>query len=288
LNEVWQNAWGSDMQSGGFTRPAEEFWQQAIDGVRAEFPDTLFMAEAYNYYITSPAEKDLLHNLGFDFVYDKTILDKLKDQNLDEFRNYVGSTSQDFFNYGAHFVENHDEDRAANALHGQQQAFAGAVAASTIPGLRLFYHGQFEGFTHRLGNHVRRAVAEQPNPALHAQYTKLLSVLSAPVFHSGTWSYISVPKDGTGWRLAAWRWSSQDGSSKRLVVVNLSDAEGWGNVQVADAIGANGSDNISIAELLSGSQYTRSASEMRSSGLVCGVAPHSAQIFEYNGPVVMV
>lgn len=260
----------------------------AISSVRAQFPDTLFMAEAYNYYITSPPEKDLLQNLGFDFVYDKTVLDNLKDGNLDAFRDYIGGTSQDFFEHVAHFVENHDEDRAAYSLHGQQQAFAGSVVASTIPGLRLFYHGQFDGFTQKLGVQVRRAVSEQPNPVLHAQYSKLLSVLSAPVFRSGVWSYISVPKDGSGWRLAAWRWSSHDGSSKRLIVVNFSDAQGWGNVQVADAIGTNGSDDISITELFSGSQYTRSASEMRSSGLVCGVDPYTAQIFEYDGPVVVV
>lgn len=288
LNDVWQNAWGADMQAGGSTRPAEEFWQVAISGVRAQFPDTLFMAEAYNYFMTSPPEKDLLQNLGFNFVYDKTVLDKLKDGNLENLRDYISSTPQDFFNHVAHFVENHDEDRAADILHGQQQAFAGSVVASTIPGLRLFYEGQFEGFTRKLGVQVRRAVTEQPNPALHAQYSKLLSVLSAQVFRSGMWSYIPVSKDGSGWRLMAWRWSSTDGSSKRLIVVNFSDAQGWGNVQVADAIGTSGSDDITITELLSGSQYVRSAGQMRSSGLVCGVEPYTAQIFEYDGPDVVV
>merc|ERR1712070_223221 len=160
------------MQAGGFTRPADEFWEVAISTVRAHFPDTMFMAEAYNYHMTSPPEKDLLQSLGFDFVYDKTVLDKLKDGNLDNLRDYIGSTSQDFFNRVAHFVENHDEDRAAYSLHGQQQAFAGSVVASTIPGLRLFYHGQFDGFTQKLGVQVRRAVSEQPNSVLHAQYSK--------------------------------------------------------------------------------------------------------------------
>jgi len=286
LNEVWQNAWGNDMQAGGFSRPGDEFWSIAISNVRSQYPNTLFMAEAYDYHMTSPPEKEMLQNLGFDFVYDKTVLDKLEDNHLDDMRAYIGGQPQSFFERTAHFVENHDEPRAVSALHGQQQAFTGAVAASTIPGLRLYFFGQFDGFSKKLGVQVRRAVAEQPSFALHAQYTKLLSVLASPVFHHGTWSYISIPKDGTGWRLMAWRWSY--GDSKRLVVINFSEAQAWGNVQVADAAGPSGSDDIKIIELLSDTAYTRSASDMRSSGLVCGVDPYSAQIFQYDGDSAMI
>jgi hypothetical protein len=46
--------------------------------------------------------------------------------------------------HGAHFTENHDEPRAAAALGGDQQAFAGTVVTATLPGLRLFYFGQFQ------------------------------------------------------------------------------------------------------------------------------------------------
>ena len=99
------------------------------------------------------------------------------------------------------------------------------------------------------------------------------------VFHDGTWTYISVDKSGTGWRLVAWRWSDSAGN-KRLVVVNFSDTEGWGNVVVADAEAPSG-DSLTITELITDVQYVRSASQMRTTGLVCGVAPFSAQIFQY-------
>merc|ERR1719336_2511647 len=100
------------------------------------------MAEAYDYHFTNPPEKQKLQDLGFDVVYDKVVLDDLVTGNLDTVRGYLGSQSQGYLARTAHFVENHDEKRSAAALGGKQQAFAGAVVASTIPGLRLFFFGQ--------------------------------------------------------------------------------------------------------------------------------------------------
>jgi hypothetical protein len=262
-------------------------------------------------------------NLGFNYVYDKTVLDdlevrcrscrrapmfafaqfvthcvlvlRLQGNNLDTLRAYISGQGTQLFK-GAHFTENHDEPRAAAALGGDQQAFAGTVVATTLPGLRLFYFGQFQvpsltvlppslppslpspyrhhivrsyvawvawfhlraasrrsqwhcaplvalrglqGFKNRLDVHLRRAVSEAGNATVEALYgklTTLLSVGSGSVFHEGTWTYIPIDKSGTGWRLCAWRWSSGGApGSKRLVVVNFSDTQGWGNVVVSDA-----------------------------------------------------
>jgi len=229
----------------------------AIDAVRKQYPHTIFLAEAYNYNLASKPEKDLLQDLGFDYVYDKTVLDKLVAGNLDDMRNYFRSESQDFFSRTAHFVENHDEKRAAFNLHGQQPAFVGSVVAFTLPGMRFSFEGQFQGFSKKLDVQLRRATKETPNTSLMQQYGKLLSIISDDVFHDGVWTFIDTPKDGSAWRISAWRWSSKDGSKKRLIVVNFSDQEGWANVQVADA--SNGeTDDISVTELLTGKVYTRS------------------------------
>lgn len=81
--------------------------------MKGEFPSFKVMGEAYNYGITNPPEKQLLQQLGFDYVYDKTVLDLLKANNLDNLRGYISSSSQQFYSGTAHFVENHDEPRAA-------------------------------------------------------------------------------------------------------------------------------------------------------------------------------
>jgi hypothetical protein len=192
---------------------------------------------------------------------------------------------------------------------------------STARALCVCYVMIVQGFKNKLDVHLRRAVSESSNSTVEALYESLTNIISvktgrqrlctrvtglsvmgvgvcehggAPVvvvsvcelvwtsgsvFHTGTWTYIDVDKSGTGWRLVAWRWGDSDGN-KRLVVVNFSDTMGWGNVVVADATAPSG-DTLTITELITGVQYERSASQMRTTGLVCGVEPFSAQIFEY-------
>merc|ERR1719330_174512 len=170
-------------------------------------------------------------NLGVDYSYNKQVLDLIEHNDLGEMRDYFFSQPQWRLNAMCHFIENHDEPRAALALGGQAQSFAGSVAALTLPGMRLTYFGQYDGLRNRLGVHLRRWMPEAPNPTLHARYNKLMEVLADKVFHFGTWTFVSVPKSGSGWRLTAWRWEYN--GEKRLVIVNWSDQQGWGNVQVA-------------------------------------------------------
>eukprot|EP00928_Gymnodinium_smaydae_P015776 TRINITY_DN1584_c0_g1_i3.p1 TRINITY_DN1584_c0_g1~~TRINITY_DN1584_c0_g1_i3.p1 ORF type:complete len:535 (+),score=103.23 TRINITY_DN1584_c0_g1_i3:65-1669(+) len=282
LNPVIERTWGNLMRASGFSYPSQEFWSVAIDAARAQFPGTLFMAEAYDYNFMSPSEKPTLQNLGFDFVYDKDVLDNLNGGNLDAIRGYIRSRSQPFFEKTAHFVENHDEPRSAASLGGQQQAFIGSVVASTLPGLRLFYFGQFDGFSAKLDVQLRRATKQVPNADLHARYTTLLRIISDDVFHTGIWTFVNTPREGSAWRVSAWRWASADGSKKRLIVVNFSDQAAWAQVQVADALGNGGSDMILVKDLLTDAVYQRSASELRGSGLNVGLQPWSASIFDYS------
>jgi len=283
LNDVIQRTWGGPMKAGGLRRPRREFWEEAIAAVRVRHPDVLFVAEAYDYGFTSPPEKQKLQSLGFDVVYDKTVLDNLDAGNLDSLKGYIGSQRQAFFRHTAHFVENHDEPRSVAALGGPEQAFAGAVVAATLPGLRLFYFGQFDGLSARLVVQLRRAVAQAPDEALHRRYTALLRALADDVFHEGSWTFVQVPRKGTGWRLSAWRWASRSGEAKRLVVVNFSDGQGRADVRLPDARGGGGGgDVVAVAELLTGARYQRSAKALRSKGLTCSLGPWTAQIFAYD------
>ena len=102
------------------------------------------MAEVYNYGLCPQPEDVTLQGLGIDYTYNKNVLDLLKANNLDALRGYIAPTSQAYFARTAHFVENHDEPRAAAALGGAPQAFAGAAIISTLPGLRLYFKGEFQ------------------------------------------------------------------------------------------------------------------------------------------------
>merc|ERR1712060_465671 len=104
-----------------------------------------------------------------------------------------------------------------------------------------------------------------------------MGALADKVFHDGTWTFVDVPKSGSGWRITAWRWEYN--GDNRLVVINFSEQQGWGNVQVANAAGRNGSDEVELTDLLTDERFTRSATEMRGSGLVVGLAPWQAHVF---------
>lgn len=68
---------------------------------------------------------------------------------------------------------------------------------------------------------------------------------------------------------------------QRLCVINYSDAEGVGSVVVSNAVAPGGTDDLTITELLSGQSYVRSASQMRTSGLLVIIPAWYAQIFAY-------
>jgi hypothetical protein len=152
LNDEISHAWGPKLSATGYNRPATEFWDDAITAVQASYPDTAFIAEAYNYGITATPELDLLRDFGFSFVYEKTILDIMvgisqSTKSTTDLLKYLNSHDQNYYSKGCFFVENHDDNRAAglNLLGSVDTAVAAAVLISTLPGMKLYYHGQFEG-----------------------------------------------------------------------------------------------------------------------------------------------
>eukprot|EP01106_Pelomyxa_sp_JSP_P017968 TRINITY_DN778_c0_g1_i10.p1 TRINITY_DN778_c0_g1~~TRINITY_DN778_c0_g1_i10.p1 ORF type:complete len:128 (-),score=20.54 TRINITY_DN778_c0_g1_i10:225-608(-) len=110
-------------------------------------------------------------------------------------------------------------------------------------------------------------------------YSKLLPIVADAAFTSGQWTYATPAAcgDNTAWRLLAWRWNYAN-TSKRLVVVDYSDTGGCGNIVLPDVVG---SGDVTVTELLSGAQYTRSAPTLRSTGLTVVLDPWQAQIFQY-------
>jgi len=146
--------------------------------------------------------------------------------------------------------------------------------------MRLAYFGQYDGLANRLGVHLRRGTPEDRHPEIHAQYSKLMEVLSDEVFRNGTWAMIDVPQPGPQWKLFAWRW--EHNGDKRLVVVNWCDQQGVGIVPVADAVGDERSDRVQIRELLTGTTLNGTATEMRDSGFSVQLEPYQAHVFEYS------
>ena len=163
LPEVFLRTWGLS---------AAPFWPEAIQQVRQNMPDFTFMAEVY-----WDMEPTLLEQ-GFDFAYDKHLLDVLAHGQGKDVIAHLEKTSS-YKDQLAHFLENHDEKRAADIFPFEKHK-AAAVLAFLSPGLRFFHQGQLTGSRLRVPVHLCRGPEEMPDIPLVEFYTKLLNCLHLP------------------------------------------------------------------------------------------------------------
>ena len=224
LNKVFDDSWNESAIDA--ERP--EFWSLAIDRIRDDYPDFIFMAEVYWDLEWS------LQQLGFDYTYDKRLLDRLKD------RDHIGIHMHLVAGIGfqsklVRFVENHDEERVLNAF-GLEQSKAVAVLTYTLPGMNFYHQGQWEGRMRQIpvqsGKFPREVSNFQQNPGpvpphvtifsddLWNFYLKLTRILTLPVFRFGNWEKLDTSPD-TSDAVFAWIWSLK--LSRILVLINLSD-----------------------------------------------------------------
>jgi len=272
LNDVIKSIWANQMTFWGYQQPSTEFWRDAISQVKSSY-DVKFLAEVYSPW------QDQLQQVGFDFTYDKSLYDRLGSGNLDDIRNYVKSTPAYYTEHSAHFVENHDEPRAAAFFGSNSRADAANSVVMTLPGMRFYFEGQENGYFNKLDVHLRRATPEPSHPGVAKYYSLFIQQISQPIFHSGSWNYRDIQGSGDSWRLLAWEWVYNN--EKVLVVVNYSDQSGSGAIPCPLAEPVNGNDSIPVTELLTGTVYQRSAKEMASTGLFVVVDSWSTQMFQY-------
>jgi glycosidase len=273
LNDLFQQNWGEQLSSWGWTRPAEEWWTTAISAVKQQYPNTILLAEVYSPY------KHTLQGLGFDYTYDKQLYDRLGNGDLDSVRAWLTDNSLDFHTHSAHFVSNHDEPRAATYFGSWYRADAAALLTFTLPGLRFFWEGEWAGYTWPLDIHLRREKTQPANDYVLSMYKSLTAIVSDDVFKKGQWTYLNVFGADTAGQLIAYRWNYKQ--EKRLCILNFSGSEAQGRVIVADAQPVNGNDTIPITDLLTNTTYYRSATDMRTNGLYVIINQWWAQIFTY-------
>jgi hypothetical protein len=209
MNDVFARTWGTQVGEP----PAEDYWPTVTSAVRQTHPRFLFLAEAY---------WDLewaLQQQGFDYCYDKRLYDRLLHAEADQLHGHL-QAGPGYQQGLLRFVENHDEQRAAEAF-GPLRARGAAVAGLTQAGMRLVHHGQLDGARVHLPVFLGRYPDEEVDADLAEFYRSFLPLLSDPAFRTGTWRLC----DRSGWPgddryrdLVTWCW---DGSSRWLVVVNL-------------------------------------------------------------------
>jgi len=266
LNEIFQRVWGWTRKDADSPPPAEEFWSQAMSQV----PNLVYIAEAY--WDTEWA----LQHLGFDFVYDKRLYDRVKSGNPHEVYLHL-TAGLDYQSKLVRFIENHDELRSITAF-GRGKAKAAAVLFSTLPGMRLFFQGQTEGRQIHLPLQIRRSRPEAVDPDVKDFYNRLLSETNKDIFHYGTWQLKEVVSQGdsTAVNIIAYFW--QSGESARLVAVNLDQHSAKGRVSLDGAVSEM--HGYSCHEILSGQNQTQDGRQLIHPGFSLQLDGYQGQIWK--------
>lgn len=270
LNNVFTNTWSGVLNKLDFKKPGTEFWKEAISKVKDNNPGFTFIAEAY-----WDLEWDL-QQLGFDYTYDKRLLERL--------------VSDDFHGVGTHldadvsyqeksvrFIENHDELRAVKAF-GKQKSLAAAVIMSTVPGMKFYFDGQFEGRKIKLPLQLGREPEEKECREVKDFYNKILELTKKEVFRSGNFKKLDALSAGDGnytyEYFFCFQWLSQ--KEQWLIITNFS--ERTSQCRLIFEI-EQGPDEINLTDHLTGITYTRTAEEIKSHGLFVELKGYRSHIF---------
>jgi len=260
VNSVFSRTWGG--LAG--PRPETEFWTEVIGEVRSQYPDFVFIAEAY---WDMEAE---LHQLGFDLCYDKRLYDRMMRCDVPAIRAHLAADPA----YQARllrFLENHDEPRAASRLEPAANR-AALVALTTLPGARLFLHGQSLGRRVKLPVQLGREPIEEADEALDAFCRRALEVADTALFKHGEWALcdtVGWPDNSSHLNLLAWSWSHAD--ELGIVVVNYSGQRSQGRVALPSPL--PGEKDLLLRDPLNGLSYVRDADELNLDGLYVDLAP---------------
>ncbi len=260
LNSVFAQTWTGHVEDA----PESEFWAEVISQVTDAYPDFIFIAEAYW------GLEHTLQQQGFDFTYDKTLYDQIVSGQVDKIYDHL-TAMLDYQKRCVHFIENHDEPRAAAHL-GTAKSKAAAALICTIPGMTLLHDRQFEGYKVKLPVQLARKPDEPVDETLQAYYTHLIGETHSAIYKNGHWMLFEVPDK----RLLAYGWS-QD-ADVRLVIINLTGETQQGTVN----LGAW--DHLSehlwtLRNIFNGGVINWDGSELAKSGLPVALEAFSADIY---------
>ena len=152
-------------------RIPQEFWREVVERIQAEVPDTLLLAEAFWMM-----EGYFVRTLGMHRVYNSAFMHMTKNQDNKKYRDSVKSVlvyDPEILKRYVNFMNNPDEETAAQQFGDGDKYFGVCTLLATMPGLPMFGHGQIEGFKEKYGMEYRRAYwDEKPDQRLLEEHKR--------------------------------------------------------------------------------------------------------------------
>lgn len=268
LNDIFDKNWEWAKKKIPYERPAREFWHEVRDAV----PGFLLIAETY-----WETESQLQH-LGFDYVYDKKLYDRLRSFSPHDVVLHL-KADVSFQKKLVRFIENHDELRSADIFSGKR-SLAAATLFSTLPGMKLYHHGQLEGKKVRVPMQLRRVSHEEPNQELKAFHERLLYITKKDLFYDGEWQLKEVASAGDDnfRNLIAHRWKAKN--HLKLIVVNLSQDYSQGRISLKNEI--SGEMAYIVNDELNDQRYVRKGKDMANPGLHVILEGWQSHVFDIS------
>ncbi len=272
--QVFLRTWGDRARPRDGTPPVDQpFWPDAIARIKKRRPEFVFIAEVY-----WDMEWEL-QQAGFTYTYDKRLYDRLVADAAAAVRGHLHATPE-FQEHSARFLENHDEPRAAATFQPPARHMAAAVITFLVPGLRFFHEGQFEGRRARVSMHLGRRTVEAPDGEIQGFYQKLLTTLSRPEVHEGTWRLL---EPGPAWegnptsdQFIAGLWEA--GQRRCLMVVNYGASQGQCYLPL-ELPAVNGRP-VQLVDQLGDARYERDGSSLNGPGLYLDLPPWGRHVFD--------
>ncbi|MBI5801499.1 MAG: alpha-amylase [Verrucomicrobia bacterium] len=274
LRDVFAKTWAAFPKTA--PQSPDEFWTEAIASVKRAQPGFLFMAEVYWDL------EENLQRLGFDFTYDKWLYDHLAYDNYAETQNHLLDVEPDFLQRSVHFLENHDEQRAATRFTLEEHRVA-ALLTFGLPGMRFLHEGQLEGARVRLPVHLSRRPVEREDMQIASFYERLLAAIDNTAVGHGEFAVLrpraAWSENATDHCFVVVQWQSAPDSFD-LVVVNLAAQSS--QCYVTPAITGLSRREWKMEDLLGEEKYWRNGTEMQASGLYLALPPRGAQLFHFT------
>jgi len=274
LNNIFENTWGGTINIMGYQKPENEFWEVAINKIKVENKNFIFIAEAY-WNLEWKLQK-----LGFDFTYDKKLTDRLRDSQPTEIAEHLKAEIE-YQNKSLRFIENHDEERAIKSF-GVDKSKAAAVIMSSILGLRFFHDGQFEGKKIKLPVQLGREPSEKNDVDLMEFYNNLLKITKEDVFKYGNWELIETTPAWENDNIMSFKsflaFKIELNDERRLIVVNYDARKNSCRIKLDLNIEPN---EIILVDLWDSKEYIRTKEEIENNGLFVELEGYKTHIFRY-------
>ena len=227
----------------------QEFWREVVDRVATEVPDTLLLAEAFWML-----EGYFVRTLGMHRVYNSAFMHMLRDEDNAGYRRVLKETLEfdpEILKRYVNFMNNPDEKTAAEQFGKGDKYIGVATLLATLPGLPMFGHGQFEGFSEKYGMEFRRAsLDEQPDGWLVGRHEQEI----VPLLHrrgdfaeAHAFLLYDVAHDMGGVDENVYAYSNGVGGARSLVLYHnrYGETSGWVRDSAAYAVkDADGSKRL--------------------------------------------